>query len=263
MVADFEAGKQALADGEYEIAIDYLHPVYNSNRENQEVATVLAQTYNEWGLVMLKDKPAALDATREAFDKFNLGEEVAPEASEIKETLVKHRKASEAMLTGLANIEVLEEEVVRVPNKRTLAKLNSLRKELIIVKRNVTPVREMVNGFIKSESDLIDESMNKYFKDVYDHIVQASDIVENYRDILASLQDLYMSQVNLKMNEVMKVMAIVTCLLAPGTVIGGIFGMNFDVIPIAHQRWGFYLAVGVMLFIPMIMLIFFKRRGWF
>lgn len=163
----------------------------------------------------------------------------------------------------ITNIEALEEEIVRVPNKRSLAKLNNLRKELIIVKRNVTPVREMVNGFIRSESDLIDEGLNKYFKDIYDHIIQANDTVENYRDILANLQDLYMSQVNLKMNEVMKVMAIVTCLLAPGAVIGGIFGMNFEVIPIAHQRWGFYIAVGLMLFIPMVMLIIFKRRGWF
>ncbi|MEJ7911737.1 MAG: CorA family divalent cation transporter, partial [Chitinophagaceae bacterium] len=103
----------------------------------------------------------------------------------------------------------------------------------------------------------------KYFKDVHDHIIQAHDLSENYRDIMLSMQDLYINNVNLRMNEVMKVMAIVTCLLAPATVIGGIFGMNFDIIPTAHNEWGFYTAVGLMVFIPVGMLLMFQRRGWF
>ena len=160
-------------------------------------------------------------------------------------------------------VEMLEEEIVRINNTRNLAKLNALRKEMIVLKRNVAPVRELINGFIKSESDLLDDKVNKYFKDAYDHIVQANDVVENYREIMASLQDLYINQVNLKMNEVMKVMAMVTCILAPAAVIGGIFGMNFDVIPYAHQRWGFYITVAIMLVVPLIMLGIFKRRGWF
>jgi magnesium transporter len=160
-------------------------------------------------------------------------------------------------------IEDLEEEIIRVGNTRSLAKINNFRKELIILKRNVGPVRELINGFIKSESELVDERNHKYFKDVYDHIVQANDFADNYRDMMTTLQDLYLSKVNLRLNEVMKVVAIVTCLLAPATVIGGIFGMNFDVIPYAHQVWGFYAAVGAMFIIPIVMLILFKRRGWF
>jgi magnesium transporter len=144
-----------------------------------------------------------------------------------------------------------------------LAEINDFRKELIVLKRNVVPVRDLVNGFIKSDSALLQERTTKYFKDVYDHILQANEFAENYRDMMMNLQDLYLSNVNLKMNEVMKVMAVVTCLLAPATVIGGIFGMNFDVIPIAHQNWGFYSTVGIMVFIPLVMIIIFKRRGWF
>jgi magnesium transporter len=124
-------------------------------------------------------------------------------------------------------------------------------------------VRELINGFIKSESELVDENHTKYFKDVYDHILQANDFVENYRDMMTTLQDLYMNKVNIRMNEVMKVIAIVTCLMAPATVIGGIFGMNFDVIPISHQKWGFYATVSCMLIIPVIMLVIFKKRRWF
>lgn len=160
-------------------------------------------------------------------------------------------------------IETLEEEVVRKSNTRSLARINQLRKELIVLKRNIAPVRDLVAGIIRSESELLDDRTTKYFKDVYDHIIQAFDLSENYRDIMMSMQDLYVSNVNLRLNEVMKVMTIVTCLLAPATVIGGIFGMNFDIIPYAHHQWGFYFAVSVMLIVPLIMLYIFKKRGWF
>lgn len=160
-------------------------------------------------------------------------------------------------------IELLEEEIIREGNPRSLARINALRKELIVLKRNTSPVRELVNGFMRSESDLLQEKTIKYFKDVYDHIVQAGDLVENYRDLMMSLQDLYLNKVNQKMNEVMKVMAIATCLLAPATVIGGIFGMNFDSIPYLHNQFGFYLAVGLMILIPAWMVWAFRKRGWF
>lgn len=160
-------------------------------------------------------------------------------------------------------IEQAEEEVIRNNNSYSLARINYLRKELIVLKRNITPVRDLISGIIRSESDLLEERTTKYYKDVYDHIIQAHDLSENYRDVMISMQDLYLNNVNLKMNEVMKVIAMVTCLMAPATVIGGIFGMNFDVIPAAHNQWGFYIAVSAMLLIPLGMLVMFKRRGWF
>lgn len=160
-------------------------------------------------------------------------------------------------------IETLEEDIVRQPNTRSLAKINMLRKEMIILKRSVAPVRELMNGILRSESGLILERTEKYFKDVYDHILQANDLAENYRDMMMNLHDLYLSNVNLKTNEVMKVMAVVTCLLAPATVIGGIFGMNFEIIPLLHNKWGFFISVALMLFIPLAMIRVFKKRGWF
>ena len=161
-------------------------------------------------------------------------------------------------------IEFLEEEIIRQSTVRSLAKINNFRKEVMVLRRNVGPVRDIINGFTKSESELLDESIKKYFKDVYDHINQANDLVDNYRDILNNLQELYISKVNLKMNEVMKVMAVVTCLLAPAMVIGGIFGMNFQVIPFHDSHWAFYTTVLLMLFIiPGIMMVIFKKRGWF
>ncbi len=160
-------------------------------------------------------------------------------------------------------IESLEEDILRNANTRSLAKINILRKEMIVLKRSIAPVRELVNGVLRSENELMEERTEKYFKDVYDHIVQANDLCENYRDMMMNLHDLYLNNVNLKMNEVMKVMAVVTCLLAPATVIGGIFGMNFEQIPLLHNKWGFFISVAIMLVIPFLMIRAFKRRGWF
>lgn len=161
------------------------------------------------------------------------------------------------------HIEVLEEDIIHRGDAHSLSLINNLRKELIILKRSVNPVREVVNGFLRSDSELVNEKIIQYFKDVYDHIVQANDLVENYRDMMMSLQDLYLNKVNLRMNEVMKVMAIVTCLLAPATVIGGIFGMNFQTIPYIHNQYGFFIAVALMLLIPLWMVRVFKKKGWF
>jgi magnesium transporter len=160
-------------------------------------------------------------------------------------------------------IEQVEEEVIRNSNTRSLAKINQLRKEMIVLKRNIAPVRDLIGGIIRSESELLNERTTKYFKDVHDHIIQAYDLSENYRDVMISMQDLYINNVNLKMNEVMKVMAVVTCLLAPATVIGGIFGMNFETIPLLHNKWGFLVSVAAMLLIPLWMLRAFRKRGWF
>lgn len=158
---------------------------------------------------------------------------------------------------------MLEEEVIRNSNTRSLARINQLRKELIVLKRNIAPVRDLLSGILRSESELLDDINTKYYKDVYDHIVQAIDLSENYRDMMMSMQDLYINNVNLRMNEVMKVMAIVTCLLAPATVIGGIFGMNFESIPYLHNQYGFWIAVSAMLIIPVWMIWIFRKRGWF
>lgn len=160
-------------------------------------------------------------------------------------------------------IELVEEEVSRNSRTASLPRINHLRKELIVLKRNIAPVRDLIGAIIRSENDLLEERTIKYFKDVHDHIIQAYDLSENYRDVMVSMQDLYINNVNLRMNEVMKVLAIVTCLLAPATVIGGIYGMNFDIIPTLHNKWGFYIAVALMFVIPAIMLFFFKKRGWF
>lgn len=161
-------------------------------------------------------------------------------------------------------IERLEDILLLQKREQTaLARMSILRREVMVIRRSVTPVKELVQGFIKSNSDLLEVEHEKYYKDVLDHTLQAIEYIENHRDMVMNLQDLSMSQINLKMNEVMKVFTLLAVLMAPATVIGGIFGMNFEVIPLAHQRDGFYITVALMLLIPIIMWIYFKRKGWF
>ncbi len=160
-------------------------------------------------------------------------------------------------------LEALEDTLVRRQTARELTRISAMRRDMATLRRALLPVRELVAHFVRSDSPLLEDRHEKYFRDVLDHTIQAVDFMENHRDMLMNLQDLYMNQINLRMNEVMKVFTMVATLLAPATVIGGIFGMNFDVIPLAHQGQGFWVAVAGMVLIPLTMLIWFKRRGWF
>lgn len=160
-------------------------------------------------------------------------------------------------------LERLEDSLVLQKEKHAMAKISILRRVVLELKRYISPVRDLVAGLLRSDNELLEERHSKYYKDIFDHITQANEYVENFREQLINLQDLSMSQVNIRMNRVMKIFTMVATLLAPATVIGGIFGMNFDVIPFAHQATGFYIAVAAMLIIPLIMLVWFKRQGWF
>jgi len=160
-------------------------------------------------------------------------------------------------------IEVLEEQALTNPSQETLNSINFYRNEMLALKRYISPVRELLFNLVKKEHFLIDETSKKYFRDLQDHVTQAYELVENYRDMLLNTHDLYISQVNLKMNEIMKVLAIVTTLLAPLTVIVGIYGMNFKNMPELDNPYGYFICLGILLSIFIGMLFFFKRRGWF
>lgn len=160
-------------------------------------------------------------------------------------------------------IEKGESQIIRSTAQIRMSYILFLRRELLLFRRTVYPARDVISSLNKNENGIFNSKTLRYLKDVYDHILQATEMVENYREGMSNLQDLHMNQANLKMNESMKVMAIVTCLLAPATVIGGIFGMNFGQIPLLHNQYGFAFAVAAMLLIPIWMIYVFKKRGWF
>ncbi|MGC4059123.1 MAG: magnesium/cobalt transporter CorA [Chitinophagaceae bacterium] len=159
-------------------------------------------------------------------------------------------------------IDEIEDALLADRDATILASISHLRKEVMLMKRSIAPVRELVGGFLRTGNQLVESRHEKYFKDVSDHIIQANDTCENLRDMLSNLQDLYMNRINLRMNEVMKIFTMVSLLLAPATVIGGIFGMNFERIPLLHDQRGFYISVAAMLLIPLMMILYFKRKKW-
>ncbi len=160
-------------------------------------------------------------------------------------------------------IEALEDSLVHTQTKEQLAQISFLRRDVATVRRAVLPVRELVAHFVRSDSELLAERNEKYFRDVLDHAIQANDFIDSHRDSLMNLQDLYLNQINLRMNEVMKIFTLLATLMAPATVIGGIFGMNFVHMPLLGMPYGFDIAVLLMLCAPVLMILWFKRKGWF
>jgi magnesium transporter len=161
-------------------------------------------------------------------------------------------------------IEQLEEKISKgIHNRFTMNSINNLRKEMIVFRRNVIPVRDLLNNIIRNDNPLIAVDNKRFYKDVLDHIEQAIDLSNDYKDIITNIRDLYLNQINLRSNEVMKFLAIVTTLLAPATVLGGIFGMNFDRLPWQHNPYGFIFVGALMIGIPILMLMWFKSKGWF
>lgn len=160
-------------------------------------------------------------------------------------------------------LDNMEDIVIDRPQKSALLTLTMLRHKIMVVKRAISPVRELVNNIWHTDNKLVDSNSKKYFKDIYDHITLAIEYNENYREMVINLQDLYMNQVNTRMNEVMKILTIVTMLLAPFMIVSGIYGMNFDKIPFSHQPYGFVIAVLAMLMASIALLFYFKKKGWF
>ncbi|SKA15949.1 magnesium transporter [Chitinophaga eiseniae] len=160
-------------------------------------------------------------------------------------------------------IELMEDLVQHYPNTRTLARINFLRRQVFLFKRGIAPVRDLVNGFLKSDSNLLEDNVTKYYKDVYDHIIQCNDLADNYRDMILNVQEMYHTQLNLKMNEIMKVLAVVTTLLSPLTLIAGIYGMNFHNMPELATRNGYFYTLGGMGILLVLMILIFRKRGWF
>jgi len=159
-------------------------------------------------------------------------------------------------------VEVLEEELVSDPGRKTLQEIHVLKREMIFLRKSVWPLREVVSGLERAESPLIKESTGIFFRDVYDHTIQVIDTVETYRDMLSGMLDMYLSSLSNRMNEVMKVLTIIATIFIPLTFIAGVYGMNFKFMPELEWHWGYFGILGFMLAIGVLMLILFKRKKW-
>jgi len=160
-------------------------------------------------------------------------------------------------------IEDLQDQVITDPGKDTLDVIQQLKHEMLFVRRSVWPLRDIITSLIRDESQLIDENITLYLRDVHDHTLQVIDTVESIRDMLSGLLDVYLSSVSNRMNEVMKVLTIIATIFIPLTFIAGIYGMNFNYMPELNWRWSYPALWLVMLTILAIMIVWLKRRKWF
>jgi len=165
-------------------------------------------------------------------------------------------------------VEELEDELTLAPSEATLAAIHELKRSLIRIRHAVWPQREVVSSLGKDENPLLSPSLVPYLRDLYDHTIQVMDTIDGFRDLVSGMIDLYMSSVSNRMNEVMKVLTIISTIFIPLSFVAGVYGMNFDPqaspfnMPELSWRHGYFFALGLMAVMVGGMLIFFRRKKW-
>lgn len=159
-------------------------------------------------------------------------------------------------------IEFLEEDLVSDPRPNTLQAIHHLKRELLFLRRSIWPLREALSNLARNESDLITESINIHLRDVYDHTIQVIDTIEIFREMVSGMLDIYLSSISNKLNEVMKVLTIITTIFIPLSLVAGIYGMNFEYMPELKWPWGYPLIIMLMFAIGVSMVFYFKRKRW-
>jgi magnesium transporter len=161
-------------------------------------------------------------------------------------------------------VEGLEEAVLANPQQRVLQEILVLKRNAQRLRRTLLPERDVVNRFARGEFPrLVSEETHMYFRDIYDHIVRVEEMVESLRDLSDSVLNTYLSAVNNRMNEVMKVLSIVAAIFLPLTLISGIYGTNFENVPELGWQWGYFGMLGAMAIIALGLIAFFRWRRWF
>ncbi len=166
-------------------------------------------------------------------------------------------------------IEELEDEVVTRPSKQTLTKIYQIRRDLLTLRRAIWPQRDAINQLIRDGSEFISDEVKIYLRDCYDHTVQVMDMVETYRELASGLMDVYLSSVSNKMNEIMRLLTVISSIFIPLTFIAGVYGMNFSAeksplnMPELSWYWGYPACLGLMGTTATGLVIYFWRRGWF
>ncbi len=162
------------------------------------------------------------------------------------------------------DIELLQDELLNSPNQNTLPKIQSLKHNLIILRKSIRPVREMISSLQRFESRIFSEELDTYLRDLYDHTVQIADTLDTFKDTLSGSLDIYLSSLSNKMNGIMKVLTIISTIFIPMTFITGFFGMNFKYMPdFMGNPLSYLWFFGLMVLLAGGMVMFFKRKNRF
>lgn len=159
-------------------------------------------------------------------------------------------------------VEALEDELIGDPTPATLARIHHFKREMLLLRKSIWPLREVLLRLSRDESPLINAETKLFLRDVYDHAVHVIDTVDTLRELLIGMLDLYLSSVSNRMNEVMKVLTIFATLFMPLTFIAGVYGMNFEVMPELEWVYGYPAVLGLMLMLVLALVIFFRKRRW-
>jgi magnesium transporter len=160
------------------------------------------------------------------------------------------------------HLEQLEDRLMTVPTKALLEELYAVRREVLVLRHLVYAFRELTNALIEDENDFNKEQLTVFLRDCYDHCVQLIDVADSYRDLCSSLMDLYLSSQSSRMNEVMKVLTIISTIFIPLSFLAGIYGMNFVHMPELGFKWSYPIFWIVILSAAVAMLSMFRRAGW-
>ena len=166
-------------------------------------------------------------------------------------------------------IEGIEEEIYKNSSEQQFKKIQKLKKELIFLRKALYPLRDAMSKLVKDESGFIDPANQRYYADVYDHVVHLIDSLDTYKDLTSGLMDIYINTLNSRMNEVMKVLTIISTIFIPLTFVVGVYGMNFNTeispwnMPELNSAYGYPVVMGVMLLIVVGMIRYFKFKKWF
>jgi magnesium transporter len=158
--------------------------------------------------------------------------------------------------------EMLEEELLRKPTAAMLQGIHKLKRETMELRRAIWPLREVVNAMIRNDGGFFQSMTIPYLRDVYDHTVHLIESLESVRDLLAGILDIYLSSVSNRLNMEVRALTVVAMLFMPATLIAGIFGMNFKIMPLLQDPDGFWFAMGLMSAIAVVMGLIFWRRQW-
>ncbi|MHB0884603.1 MAG: magnesium/cobalt transporter CorA [Bacillota bacterium] len=160
-------------------------------------------------------------------------------------------------------LDQLEARAFNNPDRQVLTELFQLKRQLIALRRSLGPERDIFNVIVRRDFPFLRPQVHLYFLDVYDHLARLIDTIDTYRDMLSNAMDGYLSAVSNRMNEVMKVLTIIATIMMPLTVITGVYGMNFERMPLLRSPWGFSAVMGGMAAVVGAMLLYFRRRKWF
>ncbi|MCL7419633.1 MAG: magnesium/cobalt transporter CorA [Methylobacter sp.] len=159
-------------------------------------------------------------------------------------------------------IENVEDELLSTPTAKTLKTIQTIKRELIFLRRSVSPLRELLVAIQRSDSHLLHERTKRYFGDVYDHAIRVIEAMESYRDLIAGMLDIYLSSVSNKMNETMKVLTVFATIFIPLTFIAGVYGMNFEYMPELKWKWAYPALWMLFIAISVFLLGYFKKKDW-